>query len=313
MGILWVIEKPPIPLPTVPMIKTCMGYPYLCTSLINIKNAWWFRKAVQLIRYWSAKTSMQWVKGHSRDQGNKGSDALAKQGANKQRPDSLNLEIPKDFNIQGVKLPTLMQATAYKGILERKRPEQWNTSKKNLQLTCIAIKWVTGKTEMNATIWLSTQSKTIRPIIQQFLYKMIHRTHLFGKYWRNINGYKDREIMCDMQQNRIDEPYTDTMQGKECTSNMAPSKEPVAPQKHSMAWNLPRNDPRLQWYPPAPELTPEKWLAIRESNPLRPNQASPNPPVRISVLDMDPKMRTSHTGKTSIRGRDQEVIAPSSQ
>jgi len=53
---------------------------------------------------------------------------------------------------------------------------------------------VTGKTETNATIWLSTQSKTMRPIIQQFLYKMIHGTHLVRKYWRNINRYEDREI-----------------------------------------------------------------------------------------------------------------------
>ena len=149
---------------------------------INIKNAQWFRKVVHLIRYRSAKTSMQWVKGHSGDQGNEGSDALAKQEANKQRPDSLNLEILKDFDIQGAKLPMLMQATAYKGILEQKRPEQRNTSEKNLQLTRIAIKQVTGKTEMNAAIWLSTQSKTMRPIIQQFLYKMIHGTHLVRKY-----------------------------------------------------------------------------------------------------------------------------------
>ena len=96
--------------------------------------------------------------------------------------------------------------------------------------------------------------------------------------------------MHDMQRNRIDEPYTNTMQGKECTSNMAPSEEPVAPQKHSMARNLPRNDPRLRQYPPAPKSTPEKRSATRESNPLRPNQAPPNPPVGIGILDMDPKM-----------------------
>jgi len=61
---------------------------------------------------------MQWVKGHNRNEGNEGSNALAKQGTNKQQPDLLNLDIPKELDIQGAKLSTLTQATAYKGILE---------------------------------------------------------------------------------------------------------------------------------------------------------------------------------------------------
>jgi len=64
---------------------------------------------------------MQWVKGHDGNPGNKGSDILAKQGANKRYLDPLNLEIPEEFNIQGAKLQTLMWATAYKGILEWKQ------------------------------------------------------------------------------------------------------------------------------------------------------------------------------------------------
>jgi hypothetical protein len=45
-----------------------------------------------------------------------------------------------------------MQATAYKGILEWKQPEPRNTSKRNLQLTRMAIKRITGEVEMNAAI-----------------------------------------------------------------------------------------------------------------------------------------------------------------
>jgi len=31
------------------------------------------------------------------------------------------------------------------------------------------------------------------------MYKSMHRTHLVGKYWRNINGFEGREIctMCN--------------------------------------------------------------------------------------------------------------------
>ena len=90
---------------------------------------------------------------------------LAKLRANKQIPDPLNLEIPKDFDVQGAKLPTLTQVTAYKGILERKQPEPRNTSKRNLQLTHMAIKRITGEVEMNAVIWQNTWRQMIRPII----------------------------------------------------------------------------------------------------------------------------------------------------
>ena len=160
---------------------------------IDIKNARLFRKAAHLIRHRSAKTTMQWVKGHDGDQGNEGSDALAKQGANKRNPDPLNLEIPPDFDVQGAKLPTLTQATAYKGILERQQHEPRRTSTRNLQLTRMTIKRVTGEVETNAAIWRSMRKQVIRPIIQQFLYKSMHGTQMIGKYWRNINGYEDRE------------------------------------------------------------------------------------------------------------------------
>jgi len=47
-------------------------------SWIGIKNVNLFKKAAHLLRYRSAKMMMQWVKGHDRNPGNEGSDALAK-------------------------------------------------------------------------------------------------------------------------------------------------------------------------------------------------------------------------------------------
>ena len=146
------------------------------------------------MRHRSARTTMQWVKGHDGNEGNEGSDALAKQWANRQHPDPLNLDIPKELDVQGAKLMTLMQATAYKGILEWKQHKARNTTTKNSQLTHLAIKRITGESETNATIWINTWKKIIRLIVQQFLFKSIHRTHLVRKYWGNINGCEDREI-----------------------------------------------------------------------------------------------------------------------
>jgi len=125
-------------------VRICTDSKYVINSLtthletweddgwISIKNAKMFRKAAHLMRHRSTRTTLCWVKGHNGIEGNEGSDVLAKQGANKRHPDPMNLEIPEDFDIQGAKLPTLTQATVYKGILEQKQPKPRNTTEKNI-------------------------------------------------------------------------------------------------------------------------------------------------------------------------------------
>ena len=76
-------------------------------SWINIKNANLFKKAAHLLRFCTARTTFQWIKGHNRTIGNEESDRLAKQEADKIIPDNLDLEIPTEFDIQGAKLTTM--------------------------------------------------------------------------------------------------------------------------------------------------------------------------------------------------------------
>ena len=85
---------------------------------IGIQNAPFFKKAAYLLRKRTAPTTFQWIKGHSGDDRNEECDRLAKEGARRLTPDNLDLEIPKEFNIQGAKLATLTQSSAYKGIRE---------------------------------------------------------------------------------------------------------------------------------------------------------------------------------------------------
>ena len=61
------------------------------------------------------------------------SDQLAKQGANKNTPDNISLEIPAKFDPQEAKLAKITQATAYRGIQENKRKKQRNSTTLNLE------------------------------------------------------------------------------------------------------------------------------------------------------------------------------------
>lgn len=93
------------------------------------------------------------MKGHSGNKGNKESDVLAKEGANKIEPDAIDLSIPKDFDLQRVKLLAIIQVVAYRGILEQKRPHAQPLMSENLQNACTTVIEYTQQTETDGTLW----------------------------------------------------------------------------------------------------------------------------------------------------------------
>ena len=160
---------------------------------IGIKNDRFFKKAAYLLKKRTATTSFQWVKGHEGNLGNEESDRLAKEGAGKNAPDNLDLDIPREFDLQGAKLITLTQSIAYKGIQERKPPYTRQTTEDNLQRARDAINAYAGTMETSESLWLSLYNPSLRIRVQQFLYKSMHGTQKIGDYWRNIPGYEERQ------------------------------------------------------------------------------------------------------------------------
>ena len=161
---------------------------------IGVKNAPLFKKAAYLLKRRTATTYFQWVKGHDGNQGNEECDRLAKEGVNKPEPDILNLEVPKDFNLQGAKLSTLTQSMAYQGIRERKPIRERQATNLNLQKAKDALHDVNGERETNESIWKGIRNPTLRIKIQQFLYKALHNTQKIGDFWEHIPEYEARQM-----------------------------------------------------------------------------------------------------------------------
>lgn len=161
---------------------------------IGIQNAALFKKAAFLMRRRAARTSFQWIKGHSGDQGNEGSDQLAKEGAEKDEPDALDLSIPPEFDLQGAKLVTLSQSIAYQGIRERRKPQKRDATDANLKRAKTALQEYTGMHETSATIWKGTRNKVIRTTTRQFFYRIIHQTPKVGTFRKHVLNWEHRQM-----------------------------------------------------------------------------------------------------------------------
>ncbi len=117
--------------------------------------------AAYLLKRRSARTSFTWVKGHRSLKGNEESDKLTKERAKKEQHEELDLQIPTEFDIQGVTLATITQSTAYNGIREKKPKPQRQGTMENLQTTREAIEAICGTTETAAKIWTSIRGPNL--------------------------------------------------------------------------------------------------------------------------------------------------------
>ena len=161
---------------------------------IAIENAPLFKKAAYLLRKRTAKTTFKWIKGHAGNQGNEGSDRLAKEGAMKEEPDDISLEIPIEFDLQGAKLATLTQRQAYKGIRERIKQRERKRTTLNIQRTSATLEEYNKEAETEESIWKGIQNPSVSNKIQQFLYKAMHGAQKIGQFWENIPNYEQRSL-----------------------------------------------------------------------------------------------------------------------
>ncbi len=86
-------------------------------------------------------------------------DKLAKEGAEKEIPEPIDIQILTDFNVQGVKLATINQVIAYKGILKKRCRPLRQEMERNLEMTRATVTEITNSQETDTVIWYEDTSE----------------------------------------------------------------------------------------------------------------------------------------------------------
>ncbi|KAF5337057.1 hypothetical protein D9611_002908 [Ephemerocybe angulata] len=142
---------------------------------------------------WLAK-----VKGHSGNTGNDGADRLAALGAQKETPDTIDLEKGKRILDAGARLDATTQAILYKGIKQRKTITIRKRTQENLETIINTVEALTGVKHTEEAIWRSLlQNDPISTKTSAFLWKAIHGAHKVGEYWKHT-GVSDTHMPCEL-------------------------------------------------------------------------------------------------------------------
>ncbi|KAH8827496.1 hypothetical protein DL96DRAFT_1529524 [Flagelloscypha sp. PMI_526] len=97
----------------------------------------------------------------------------------------IDLDIPAEYKVSGMKLPSLTQALAHKSITEkmRKNLRKRRRTKENLSLTRHATYDANESLPADENLWLSLRNKDLSRNIRYFLWMTMHDAYMVGDKW----------------------------------------------------------------------------------------------------------------------------------
>ncbi|KIJ42334.1 hypothetical protein M422DRAFT_171144, partial [Sphaerobolus stellatus SS14] len=121
-------------------------------------------------------------------------DKLAGEGAKKDMPSLLNLNIMKSLTTEGIRLASATQSQIYKAIIKQRILIPRKETTINLEYIKGAIEEATGMRPTSERIWLSLRHNFFAKSIREFYWKTMVGAYYLGEFWLHTQHQKDRAI-----------------------------------------------------------------------------------------------------------------------